>query len=439
MPQLRRRSTPVDTDARGEVGLSGLATNDLVTVEIAPRMVARWRGAGEGFVASQHTAEFPFAAPAVFEIATGALQTVVLLRPIIPRVDTDALRFAHESCVLVPLSPRRSHLVPLAAAVAVLSRRPGVRLLAVGHTSADGDADANEQLATRRAQCASYLLDGERDAWVALATDHGTPADMQRLLLYLSEAHGWLTNPGRTDGVMDKDVDAAVASFQQQYNDIFDAAVDVDGVCGEQTLGALFDCQTYELQVHLDTLGASSADLRWFEPGATAAATSILAHPAIAGSDTADGQRRVDVLFLSDDVEFQASEGAVELLYDVARFDPLTVPPVAEALGDLVMHVIDHYGRPMTDAKYVLETTQERREGATDASGTIVERGLLGEFARLVCDGNLQALDPRYREAADLRRELPPAQDGPEDDFDEDDFDEDDLDDDDLDDDDAQE
>lgn len=418
----------VTTGDDGTVALTPHVQASRATVRVGAARVPRARPGVVGMVNSPHRAPFPFVATASFDAVASAADPAVLVlqRPVVHRVDTDALRFDSGSCVLVPVAPRRSHLVPLAAAVAALGRRPGARLLAVGHTSADGSGEANGELAARRAQCVAHLLDGDRDAWVALVTEHGSPAEVQRLLLYLAQTHGWLTDPGRTDGVMDDGVDAAVASFQQQYNDIYDAAIDVDGVCGEQTLGALFDCQTYELHAHLDTLRGSTAELRWYAPATVSAAAEVLAHPAVSGSDTPDGQRRVDVLLLPEDLSWEATEGAVALLYDVARLDPESVPVLAEALGDIVVHVVDHYGRPVVGAPYVLHTTAEQREGTTDDAGILVERGLTGEVTHIDCGPHVHAADLAYHDHCIARRvELTPPDppNGGDDWFDEDDDD----------------
>lgn len=418
----------VTTGDDGVIALPPHVHASQATVRVGATRVARARSGVVGMVNSPNRAPFPFVATASFDAVASAADPAVLVlqRPVVHRVDTDALRFDRGSCVLVPVTPGRSHLVPLAAAVAAVGRRPASRLLAVGHTSADGGGEANDELAARRARCVAHLLDGDRDAWVALVTDHGSPAEVQRLLLYLAQTHGWLTDPGRTDGVMDEGVDAAVASFQQQYNDIYDAALDVDGVCGEQTLGALFDCQTYELHAHLDTLRASTAELRWHEPATVSAAAEVLAHPAVSGSESSDGQRRVDLLLLPEDLAWEATDGAVALLYDVARLDPEPVPVLAESLGDIVVHVVDHYGRPVVGAHYVLHTTAERREGTTDDGGILVERGLTGEVTRIDCGAHVHAPDLAYHDRCIARRaELTPADPpaGGDDWFDEDDDD----------------
>ncbi len=425
---LANPAVRVTTAADGMIALPPHVHASQATVRVSAARVPRARSGVLGMVNSPNRAPFPFVASASFDAVASAAEPAVLVlqRPVVRRVDTDALRFDRGSCVLVPVAPKRSHLVPLAAAVAALGRRAGSRLLAVGHTSVDGGGEANEELAARRARCVAHVLDGDRDAWVSLVTEHGSPAEVQRLLLYLAQTHGWLTDPGRIDGVMDAGVDAAVASFQQQYNDIYDAALDVDGVCGEQTLGALFDCQTYELHAHLDTLRGSTAELRWREPATVSAAAEVLAHPAVPGSDTDDGQRRVDLLLLPEDLAWEATDGAVALLYDVARVDPEPVPVLAESLGDIVVHVVDHYGRPVVGAHYVLHTTAERREGTTDDAGILVERGLTGEVTHIDCGAHLHAADLAFHDRCIARRtELTPADPpaGGDDWFDEDDDD----------------
>lgn len=105
--------------------------------------------------------------------------------------------FAPDSSTRVALDEPRSPAQGLATAVARLQRGPACRLLIVGRASPDGDAEANEALASRRAECVHHLLLGDRDAWVDLATHHGSPADVQRLLRYLARAHDWPTDPTR--------------------------------------------------------------------------------------------------------------------------------------------------------------------------------------------------------------------------------------------------
>jgi len=416
----------LDTDARGEVGLKGLADADLVTVTLAPVAVARWRGAADGFVTSQHRAAFPFAVPAVFELPAGELQTVVLGRPLVQRIATDTIRFARDSSMLVPLVASHSHLVALATAIATLTRTADARLLAVGHASADGNAASNAALGLQRAQCVRHLMAGDRDRWVALATEHGTPADIQRLLLYLAHTHGWPSDPGRTDGVMSESVADGVRGFQQQYNDIYDATIDVDGVIGEQTLAALFDAQSYELHEHIAALGGSTDALRWYDDtGIASAGADVLVHPAIVESSAPDGQRRCDLLVTPGDLAWTQSNG-VSLLYDVARFATIPMPPVAVGQRDLVLRLLDHYGRSLGREPYILITDVERREGISDETGLVVERALQGELSQIECGGVPRLpVDVPYEAQCEPRHAWVAATDlGDDDDDDDDDGDE---------------
>ncbi len=407
----------VVTDGAGGLAIGELGTPGNGRLVLRPQHPPRC-GGGMGFVASQWTVPFPFDAPAVVDVPIEPPQVVVVTRPNIARIEPDSLQFARDASLLVPLDPARSHLGALATAIAHLGDRGDVQLMVVGHTSADGDAQANDALALRRAQCVQALLDGSRDAWVQLATSHGTPADVQRLLAYLAETHRWPTNPGRTDGVVDGGYAEAIAAFQQRYDDIYDAMLDVDGVCGEETLGALFDCQSYELHELVAALGASTANLRYASPSSMGAGAQVLAHPALAESGSAAGQRRVDLLLLPSSLAWRDHHG-IALLYDVARIETLPLRPVALGRGDLVLRLVDHYGHVLADTEYVIETEADRREGTSDGEGMVVERGLGGELVRLTCGAaRCVVVDTRYAERGGARRARPAAADLPPEDED---------------------
>jgi outer membrane protein OmpA-like peptidoglycan-associated protein len=413
-----RATPPGNSEVAVELDTSGTMSFDDVgpgvgRVRVSPLRAPRVSGVGEGFVASPHSARFPFGSSAEFDIPAPASRTVVLLRPSVDRTETDTLRFARESSVLVPLDATRSHLEAIATAIALCSERPASALLVVGHTSIDGDPDSNTALALRRALCVRHLIEGARDEWVALVSDHGTPADIQRLLAYLAETHGWPTDPGRTDGVIDDAYPNAVARFQAHYNAIYDAVLEVDGVCGEVTIGALFDAQTYELNEHLATLGASTAAMRSFEPASLGAGASVLAHPALSETVHAEGQRRVDLLLLDDTVEWREAHG-IEILYDAARFRTLPTRPLAVGRGDLVLRLIDHYGRALARVAYELVTDADRRTGRSDDDGLVVERGLAGELLQLHCGAaRAMPVDLAYQAVGDARFSRPAATDEP--------------------------
>ena len=414
--QTAERSTGGGGDAR----LDDVATDGTGRAVVRPGKVPRTYPDPATLLFAEHVFDFPFGATVAADVVTGEVQTILLRRPDVERVDTSDLAFAPGSALLVPLAPPLAPVQSLATALARLQRGPPCRLLIVGHASPDGGAAANDALALRRAECARHLLLGERDAWVDLATQHGSPADVQRLLRYLAVAHEWPTEPARVDGVVDAAVQAAVARFQEHYNAIFAGDLDVDGIIGEQTLGALFDVQQEELRLQLEALAVPEAAPRWFTAkGVASAGGRVLGHPAIAGSWSAEGQRRVDLLLLPEDLTWRESHG-LELLYDVARLRLLPISARSPGPCDLIIQVVDHYSRVLANEPYRVTTDEETREGVSDDQGLVVERALRGQFPRLECGEAVVVIDDRYQQMTRQRYERTAALAAADDDDDDD-------------------
>ena len=262
------------------------------------------------------------------------------------------------------------------------------------------------------------LLADAREAWVDLAAKHGSPADVQRQLRYLARTHDWPTEPTRIDGVVDAKVEAAVSQFQAHYNSVFAGSIEVDGVIGVETLGALFDVQRAELRLQLAALDLEFAPPRFFgASGVAAVGARVGAHPAIPESGSPGGQRRVDLLLISDPRSWREQHG-VEALYHVARFHPLPLSPRTQASCDLVVQVVDHYGRVLPGEPYTVRTDQEVREGTSDDQGMVIEHNLRGAHARLECGEAVVVIDDPYHQTAKKRRQLVPPTDLGDDDDD---------------------
>ena len=416
------RTAEVSAGGGGDARLEGLPADGMGKAVVRPGKVPRTLSDAATVLHADHVFEFPFGSTVAADLLTGAMQTILLRRPEVERVDTNNLAFAPDSPLLVALGEAHSPAQGLATAMARLQRGPACRLLVVGHASPDGDVAANEMLASRRAECVRHLLVGDRGAWVDLAAHHGSPADVQRLLRYLARAHDWPTEPTRVDGVVDEAVEAAVASFQGHYNAIFAADLTVDGVCGEQTLGALFDVQKHELRLQLDAAQVPEGAPKWFTAkGLLSAGARVLGHPAVPGSWSAEGQRRVDLLLIPDDITWRESQG-IELLYDVARLRLLPMSPLTVGPCDLIVQVVDHYGRTLSNEPYRLTTDDETREGTSDEQGMVIERDLRGRSPRLTCGDAVIIIDDRYHQMTRARYERTPAfetgRDEPEDDVD---------------------
>lgn len=401
----------------GRAELLELDSDGIGRAEIRPVQVPRWRSGAATPLPSTHTFDFPFERPISTEVPTGGTQQIMLRRPEVGFIDGVGLGFAPGSALLVPLADELSPMPALATALAQLRDAPELRLMIVAHASPEGTAQANDALALQRARCARHLLVGDSAAWVELAAEHGSPADVQRLLRHLARVHDWPTEPTRVDGIMDRAVTAAVSAFQSQYNAVFDGSLLVDGVVGKQTLAALFDAQCSELRHQLATLDVPEAPPRWFLAGEVlSAGPRVLAHPALAGSESAGGQRRVDLLLLADSIAWRERNG-IDLLYDVARFRVVPIAPLPVGRFDLLLQLVDHYGRILASEPYRLVTDTEERAGTSDAQGMVIERNLDGRFARLECGEAVVIIDDPYVEVVKRRyQRVAPSDPGDDDD-----------------------
>lgn len=185
-PEGAAVSQPFTQEGVGRVTIAGVGD------------LTRCRPGMDSLVHGPHHLELPFDDQPSVDVATHtrgqAPPIVVVRRPVVHIAEGGALRFLPESAMLVPLDPERPPYLALASAWSAFSHRQFARLLIVGHASPDGSTPKNEALASRRATCVRHLLTEDRDAWVALASQHGSPADVQHFLSYLASAHGWPTS-----------------------------------------------------------------------------------------------------------------------------------------------------------------------------------------------------------------------------------------------------
>ena len=97
-------------------------------------------------------------------------------------------------------------------------------------------------LSQERADCVKALLTADRDAFVDLALAHGEIGDVQHVLRWVAPQYRWPCDPGAITEVNDSATSRAVWNFQTNYNREFHQHIDVDGIVGPQTWGAIFDC-----------------------------------------------------------------------------------------------------------------------------------------------------------------------------------------------------
>lgn len=249
-------------------------------------------------------------------------------RPKALRVEPAATRCRDEAAIPVPLADAWLHPVAaLVRAAGLLAERPDHRLLLVGHASAPGKKATNQALSEARARSLLALVEGDRDGWVKLATDHGSLADVKGYLRYLAARRGWSCDPGDDSAKNDAAAKAGVEAFQREYAARFERPLDDDGVCGVQTLGAVFDVMRHELERWLEKHGLGPAVLLRAQPQALGCGEERVDAPGLPQPATPEGRRFVDVLVLPP--ELSADPAA---LYDGAT--PIELVPLDDEPGD---------------------------------------------------------------------------------------------------------
>jgi hypothetical protein len=240
------------------------------------------------------------------------LNILVLTRPrlhfVVPEFSGPAgpagfLRYDHDSALLMPApwTGNRHPLAGLVHALVTLQDEPSWTLLVIGHASASGNAANNQTLSEHRADAIRALIERDAAAWVEHARERGSLRDVMAYLDYLGRARSWpcaCDVPIETLGTTaDQHTDAAIAAFQAEYNIQFDAALDVDGVCGEQTLRAIFDVLYDELDLWLDKLGSSPAAVPRGRVIYAGHGSNLAGRPS-GGADPEAGDRVVDLILV---------------------------------------------------------------------------------------------------------------------------------------------
>jgi peptidoglycan hydrolase-like protein with peptidoglycan-binding domain len=156
----------------------------------------------------------------------------------------------------------------IATVLRLNEEQPGRGILVAGHTDTAASDTHNDELSRLRAQVALSLLEGDRDSFKSLANQRHKPADINQILSWVSKAFRDLRfdcDPGKISDTVDS---GAVRRFQKAFNvnkaALGSTAADlvVDGVVGEQTWGAFFDCYELDLRRELGEDAAGLAALR---------------------------------------------------------------------------------------------------------------------------------------------------------------------------------
>jgi outer membrane protein OmpA-like peptidoglycan-associated protein len=141
----------------------------------------------------------------------------------------------------------------IARALRFNEEEPDRSVLVAGHTDTQGSEAHNDKLSLLRAKVALAMLEGDRDNFSQLADQQHQPADINQILSWVARAFDDLPfdcDPGKiTDSVSADDVKSFQRDFNSNKSGLGSKAADltVDGVVGELTWGAFFDCYEFAL------------------------------------------------------------------------------------------------------------------------------------------------------------------------------------------------
>ncbi|RYZ03796.1 MAG: hypothetical protein EOO73_26550 [Myxococcales bacterium] len=280
----------------------------------------------------------------------------------------------------------------VATVLRVNEEQPGRGLLVAGHTDTAANDTHNDELSRLRAQVALSLVEGNRDTFKSLANQRHKPADINQILSWVSKAFRDLRfdcDPGKISDSVDSRV---VRRFQEAFNvnksSLGSAAADVavDGVVGEETWGAFFDCYELELQRALGEdaagLAALRAELRFADD--TRKSLGFGEHFPIdeLGVDNFRSQtnRRVEVLFFGpgEEPDLAQTEADVETseVYLPGHYARESVPTRKTARVARVSFVPASFQNfRLGQAPFSIRTNAGVLvKGTTDAAGTVTAK-----------------------------------------------------------------
>ncbi|MBL4686941.1 MAG: hypothetical protein JKY37_20265 [Nannocystaceae bacterium] len=243
------------------------------------------------------------------------------------------------------------------------------RIVIIGH-------DDEEQVGQARANSIEMWLTGNRKAWVAIATEFGGLTDILAYLEFLDESRGWHCGVTAVDAVENAASKAAVAAFQTEFNERFEGKLLDDGVCGTETLGAVFDVLAHELARWLDKHGlppdhVASLDIEYLAAPAGVKVRGGLDGASVPGLDVLVGE----AAWMDGESMMPHSLYESEVLHVL----PLVVSPEVGgwAIGALTVVSDLTPGETMLPETYILSSTDGSYESRLVLPDNATDTGLL--------------------------------------------------------------
>jgi len=216
----------------------------------------------------------------------------------------------------------------------VLEKNAALKLVVAGHSDVDEQADT---LAAARAENLRAILTGDRDQFIATCQAHSAAEDLSVIGQFVGSTFGWSWTEAEQ-----RDLRKAVATFRAGYNhdtgqpgyaEFFKQPLPTDQPdLGPADWGGLFDCYMLVLTALMG--GKSLRDLARFrsmvkfvdDDKRSCGYRSTVPRDA-AYKWRSQGQRRVEVLFIPEDVAPRVKSRGVELIFTSAACEFVQVDP----------------------------------------------------------------------------------------------------------------
>ena len=339
-------------------------------------------------------------------LQTGKSHRIILERPVVLRPERPLALAADSGLVLPGPWMGERHPIPfLLSAVHESADLSSPLALLVGRVASGEDP----ALGQARADSLCCLVTGDLEGWVELATRTGSIRDVKGYLQYLNATLGWSCHIASVDEDTGADTAQAVAAFQKEYNTTFDRSILVDGICGEETLGALFCVLRHEWEKWLYKHDISqeqfdTMDIRFVDGGEI--------EPDWPGAEGRGQQSSLDLLIV-DKGDLGEAEATVQLVYGsrIARFREYQVPlePWAWERGPFTVVTDLIPGEVVPKETYTLRSTDGSFELSQSIPDDAIEHGLLQlRFFALPCDKAYDlTVTVHEQETYELFRDIP--------------------------------
>jgi predicted TIM-barrel fold metal-dependent hydrolase len=157
-------------------------------------------------------------------------------------IELDDLHFAEKG--LIPCLSGDNHFAGLIADVFAFINKPEnsrCKLIIFGHADTAGNPSDNFRLSGQRAQVIKTIIDDDFAAFWKLINNVSLTCDLKRILNALTDFYDWNCEAGKEDERQTPEYQAAIKSFQKQYNSRFKKNIPDTGKADENTWNGVFD------------------------------------------------------------------------------------------------------------------------------------------------------------------------------------------------------